>query len=135
MLLISNVLWAYAMVMTKIFKDYTPSQINFHFGCTVTLVSSLAYCSMGSDTNFTFEKLLKVFFLTAVPTALTNHLHITALKTVNSTGLLMIVSFSMVIMGYMMSIFFYNESQNPICTMGAVMIVGGVSKAIYGKMG
>ena len=128
MLVISNVLWAYVMVMTKIFKDYTPSQINFHFGCTMALISSLAYCSMGSDTNFTFEKLLKVFSLTAVPTALTNYLYTIALKKVKNTGLLLIVSFSMVIMGYMMSIFFYNESQNPICTMGVVMIVGYYSK-------
>lgn len=38
--------------------------------------------------------------------------------------------FSSIIYGYFLSIFRYNESQNPICTIGIVLTVFGIGKTI-----
>lgn len=73
------------------------------------------------------------FFITGIPTGTTAYLHTVAVKMVKDTGILMILCFSQVIMGYLMSIFYYNESQNPVCTVGVFFIIAGVVKAIYNK--
>ena len=57
----------------------------------------------------------------------------TVIKMMSNTGLLMILNFSTVIIGYLMSIFYYKQSQNIISTVGIFLIIYGVSKAILEK--
>ena len=131
MLVLSNFGWGYSIVYTKDLH-YHPYQISYHCGILLVLASSLIYISLGNF-EFDFQKMLICFFLTGVPCALTALAHVTAVKMTKRTGILFIINFSTVLLGYLVSIFYYNESQNLVCSIGVVLVVAGVSLAIYHK--
>jgi hypothetical protein len=53
-----------------------------------------------------------------------------AITMTKNTGVLSMFGFVCVIEGYIVSIFKYNESINPFCVGGALMIVFGLAKIV-----
>ena len=92
----------------------------------------LIYCGSGQY-KLTMEKLFLGLLLSGVPNVLSVIAIITALKMTRDSGVLTIVSFSKVVMGYLVSVLVYNEVQNPVCTVGVVLVVIGVSGTICAK--
>lgn len=127
-----NVLWAYAQIVTKLLKDFDPFQIVYHTGIVSICVSSLSYCAAGQY-KLTVEKFLMSLVLVGLPTFLALVLMIKAVQRVKKTGVVTIVSYFSVILGYLMSVFYYHETQNPICIVGVILIVVGVVRTIYSK--
>ena len=50
-----------------------------------------------------------------------------------NTGILTMINFSCVIWAYLVSIFRYGESQNILCSFGVVLVVVGISIALFSK--
>lgn len=53
-----------------------------------------------------------------------------AITMTKNTGVLTMFMFVGVIVGYMISVFKYNEAINPICIIGTVLIIYGLSKIV-----
>lgn len=59
--------------------------------------------------------------------------YIGALTLTKNLGVLTTLSFSSIIMGYLISIFRYNEPINPICTIGTIAIAAGIILIVLNK--
>ena len=79
------------------------------------------------------SKLFLALFLSGIPSVVSVLANVTALKMTKNSGALTIIGFSRVVMGYLVSLLAYNEVQNPVCTLGVVLVVFGVSATIYFK--
>jgi len=70
------------------------------------------------------------FLLCGVPMAVGNILYIYALTINKNTGLVTICISSAVVVGYLISIFRYNETINYICLFGSICIIIGLYVAL-----
>lgn len=131
LLVFANVCWAFSIVTTKTLQAH-PYLITYHQGILMMLTSAIIYL-FNRNVEFDLGQELMTFVFTGLPTALTVLIHITAVKMTTKTGILFIFNFSNVALGYVMSIFYYHESQNPICTVGVISIMAGVLYAVYHK--
>ena len=131
-LLIANVGYGFSMVLTKKLKQLDTFQILYHLGIMGILGCGLIYCGSGQY-KLTMEKLVLGCLLSGIPNVLSVLLMITALKMTRHSGVLTIVDFSKVVLGYMVSMLVYNEGQNPVCMVGVGLVVIGVSGTICAK--
>ena len=132
MVVAMSALWGYGIVMVKSLVAYSAFQIAYHLGILMVGFSSLWYCLLGENT-FSFQEFWWCVLLTGVPSTVTTLTYISANKMMKNTGILMIVTFSTVAFGYFFSIFYYSETQNPICIAGVFFIFFGVTAAIVLK--
>ena len=77
-----------------------------------------------------FATNMKIFLYSSIPCFVVQILVITALTMTKQTGVLNIASFTMVFVGYLISIFRYHEKPNLICFVGIVLIILGCTKTI-----
>ena len=96
------------------------------------LACGLVYCGSGQY-KLTMSTFLSALIFTGIPNTIAVITNIMAIKLTKNSGVLTIVTFSRVILGYFTSVFIYHESQNPICLIGVVLVVLGVSKTIFDK--
>lgn len=73
--------------------------------------------------------LIGIFFI-GIPSTLNLLLTNMAFKISNKSGNLTLMFFSMIIFAYFLSIFRYEESQNPICSIGILFTVFGIGITI-----
>ena len=121
--------WAFSIVSTKSIPAH-PYTITYHQGILMVLTSALIYAAEGKD-NFNMLEEAITLLLAGIPSALAVMMHISAVKMTRKTGILFIFNLSTVALGYAVSIFYYHEAQNPLCTIGVVAIVAGVLYAVY----
>ena len=132
LLIFGNVLWAVAQIITKTLTQLDPYQITFHTGSMLIVNSAVAYCCLGHF-KLTMVKLMLSVLFVGLPTFLSIVTGVMSIQMVRKAGVILIMSYSSIIMGYLMSIFYYHETQNPICIIGVVLIVAGVAKTVYEK--
>ena len=132
LLILGNVLWAVAQVITKTLKELDPYQITFHTGLMLTLSSALVYCWLGPF-RLTMAKLLLSVVFVGIPTFASIVTGVMSIKMVKKTGIILIMSYSGIVFGYLMSVCYYHETQNPVCVAGVVLIVAGVVQTVYSK--
>lgn len=76
------------------------------------------------------EKYIIAFFVSGLVVTFSQIGFIGATTMTKNTGVLTMFMFVGVIVGYFVSIFKYNEPLNPICTIGTILIVLGLSKIV-----
>ena len=62
--------------------------------------------------------------------AISQIIFIGAITITRNTGVLTMFMFVGVIVGYLISVLRYNEEINPICTIGSILIIIGLSKIV-----
>lgn len=131
---LTTLLWAYATVLTKMAKANT-FQINFMLGFAFLFLGNLAKPYMS---NFgyhwpSFPEIAYTIVFTAIPTYIVQLLGITAMNMTKQTGLLNLVNFAMIGVSYFISLVRYGETLNPVSTIGVVLVVVGLTKAVLNK--
>ena len=102
-----NFLWGYGQVITKRHKNLDAYQIVLNAGIVFTFISTMAYCAAGQY-KFTMQKFGICLVVVGIPTFFSLSLTIMSVKMVRETGLVMILMYTSVILGYLMSVFYYN---------------------------
>ena len=106
-LLIANVGYGLSIVLTKKLKELHTFQIVYHLGITGVFLCGLIYCGSGQY-KLTMQKLFLGLLLSGIPSVMSVLANITALKMTKNSGVLTIVGFSRVVMGYAVSILVYH---------------------------
>lgn len=106
---IVTIIWAYASILTRLARANT-FQINFVLGFAFYWLGFLCMPWMKGlgYTQSSFMEILKVFLFTGVPCFMVQVLIITSLTMTKQTGVLNIMSFAMIFVGYLVSIFRYH---------------------------
>ena len=123
--------WAYAIVITKKLRNTNAIQTSFHFGMILLLGSALLYPLIESEVDL--KTLALGLVLSGIPSALCQLFLIGSLMLSPNTGILTLTHFTNIIWAYLLSMLRYNEEQNIFCSIGVVLIVGGVSKTLFSK--
>jgi hypothetical protein len=126
-----TVIWSYSVVIIKNIKGMNSSQINYHQGFTVILVSGFFYPFF--ENKATLEDLVSCLFVNIVPVMIGQMFFIAALTMSKNLGILTMITFMTVVVAYLLSIFRYHETQNTICTVGVLLVVLGLWKALFSK--
>ena len=103
----SNVLWAYAQVLTKKLTGVNPVQLNLHIGFVFIMFTGVSYPSM-VEKQVEVWTFIKGILFGGIVSALSQIVYIGALKMTKKTGLVTTFSFSSVIVGYFVSVARYN---------------------------
>ena len=127
----ATVCWAYAVVITKKLEKTNAIQANFHQAIILLLGSALFYPLLESKTDL--KTLALGMLLSGIPSALCQLLFVGSLMLSPNTGILTMIPFTDLIWAYLLSMFRYNESPNIFCSVGVVLVVIGVWKALFSK--
>ncbi len=125
-------LWGYGHVVIRNIVDLNSLHINLHFGIFTTIVNGILYPIFVTNPHPT-QVMINGFFLCGAPMAVSNIMYIYALMINKNTGLVTICISSAVVVGYVISVFRYNEAINFICFTGSVLIVVGLVVALTAK--
>lgn len=123
-------MWGFGVVTTKKAKANT-FQINFIMGFCLLFSGALIYPF--SDSRSTILVLFLTCILTAIPMVVSQWLFIGSLTMTKDTGTLNMMNFWSIFVGYLVSIFRYNEPPNLITTLGIFLVFGGVWITIFKK--
>ena len=124
-----NIMWAYAQVITKRLHGVNSIQINVYLGLFFLFTSGVLYPTQVT-TPVPIEKYIISFFVSGIVITIAQITFIGATTMTKNTGVLTMFMFVGVIVGYLVSVFKYNEAINPICTAGAILIIFGLSKIV-----
>jgi drug/metabolite transporter (DMT)-like permease len=127
--LIAQVAWAYAQVITKKAKGVNSIQINIHLGIYILLSAGLMYPQF-VDNPLPPTTIITGIFLGGLPMAISQIIFIGATTITKNTGVLTMFMFVGVIVAYIVSVVRYNEQINPVCFVGSILIVTGLSKVV-----
>jgi drug/metabolite transporter (DMT)-like permease len=125
----SNVLWAYAQVITKKLNGVNPVQLNLHLGIIYAIGTGLLYPSM-VEKQVEVSNFLVGIIACGFVTAFSQIFFIGAIKMTKNTGVVTTFSFNSVIVGYLVSVIKYNEPINPVCIIGAGLILFGLLRIL-----
>lgn len=125
-------IWAYGTITVKSIVGLSSLHINLHFGIFTIIVNGLFYPIFVTDPK-SIQTMVWGLLLCGVPMAVGNILYIYALTINKNTGLVTICISSAVVVGYIISIFRYNETVNFVCLFGSICIVLGLFIALTAK--
>ena len=120
---------AFAVVSTKKLICTNALQINFMLGVLFMIASSLLLPSALADLNYhrpTFSEILEAIVFTGIPVSFGQLLGVSAFLMTKKLGMITPFQFSNIVLGYLISIFRYDEDINVICLAGGIMIILGV---------
>lgn len=123
-------MWGFGVVTTKKAQANT-FQVNFIMGFCMLFSGAMVYPF--SESRSSVSVLLFSFLLTAMPLVVSQWLFIGSLTMTKDTGTLNMMNFWSIFVGYLVSIFRYNESPNLITTLGILLVFGGVWLTIFKK--
>ena len=106
-------------------------QVCTHQGILISLASGLV--SLLMESKITIQQELMGFLTTGFLSTLNMYLFIGAIKLSKNTGIMMMITLTNVVWAYFVSIFRYGESQNVICILGILLVIGGVWKSLFSK--
>jgi hypothetical protein len=110
----------------------TSLEISFHLGWILLLYSGLLYpYAVTKPVNV--DVMLKASVFSGIPQNIAQILFFSSQLLCKNTGLLNIISFVTVGVGYCISILRYHEPLNYICVIGLFIIIYGISKAILNR--
>jgi hypothetical protein len=92
----SNILWAYAQVLTKKLTGVNPVQLNLHIGFVFIMFTGISYPSM-VEKQVEVWIFIKGILFGGIVSALSQIVYIGALKMTKNTGVVTTFSFSSVI--------------------------------------
>lgn len=126
-----TILWAYGIVITRMAKSNT-FQINFILGVVFYCIACLClpYMPLLNYEPSSFSTMAQVVLFTGLPCFIVQILVITSLTMTKQTGVLNIMSFSMVFVSYAISIFRYHEQPNFVCSVGIALVLVGCFKTV-----
>lgn len=124
------VFWAYAIVLTKKIKANT-FQINYVLGIYLLLAGALAYPYAESKCT-KLSLFLSIFFF-GIPIVLAQWFFIASLTMTKNTGVLTMLGFTSILIGYIVSIFRYGEQPNFVSLLGVILLIIGMYKTIFNK--
>ena len=107
------------------------TQINFHQSILMILSNSFIYPFSKSDNEI--STLAFGILAIGIPAAIAGLLFISAIILSKNTGIITMMIFLSVVYSYILSIFRYNESQNLFCSVGVLLIIGGLWKVLFSK--
>ena len=122
-------LHGYAIVTTKKLINTHFIQINFILGSLILTSSAILAPSALNDPNYhrpTKLEMVYAFFLTGIPMVLGQFMGISAMIMTKKLGMVTPFQFTNIVLGYLVSIFRYNESVDIICLIGGMAIILGV---------
>jgi drug/metabolite transporter (DMT)-like permease len=125
LLLLCQVIWAYALVLTKEIKSQNAYQIGFHFGLVQTIMGAAVGLGVGLPSMDLTQSLL-MFVKVSMPLGIANVLLTLSLTMTKKTGNLTMVMFNNVVTGYLISVFRYGERLNWLAIMGSCGIFFGL---------
>ncbi len=128
--ILGNIMWAYAQVITKRLNNVNSIQINIHLGLFFMFTTGIFYPTQVSS-PISIDKIIIGIFMGGFVIAFAQITFIGAMTMTKNTGVLAMFLFVGVIVGYLVSVFKYNEAINPICTIGALLIIFGLSKIVF----
>lgn len=128
--LIAMALWAFGIVITKRAKANT-FQINLILGWALLFSGSMAYPFLESTATKT--ELLIAIFVTGLPMVFGQWFYIGSLTMTKHTGILNMMNFFTIFIGYLISIIRYRETPNLIASIGIVFVFIGVWKTVFNK--
>ncbi len=123
-------LWAYGQIITKTLREVNSIQINFHLGLSIFISSAIIYPSQvlhPVDTNV----FLEAIFASGLLMVIAQIFFIGAITMTKNTGILTMLCFLSVIVGYFVSIVKYKEQINPFCSIGTLLIIFGLVKILF----
>ncbi len=123
-------LWGYAIVITKKTGANT-FQINYILGLVLLISGGVCYPYV--ESKATALELVTALFVTGLPLVFGQLLFIGSLTMTKDTGVLNMVNFWSIFVGYLVSIFRYKETPNIPTTIGVVLVFWGVWKTIFSK--
>ena len=126
---LTQIAWAYGQVLTKSIIGVNSIQINIHLGIFLIFFSGLMYPQFVVN-PVPREKLIMNIFVGGFFMAISQIIFIGAITITRNTGVLTMFMFVSVIVGYLISVLRYNEEINPICTIGSILIIIGLSKIV-----
>jgi drug/metabolite transporter (DMT)-like permease len=124
-------IWALGVVVIKRLKHSNAIQINYHQGIIIVISCGLTYPFYESKTSLT--EIITCFLINILPVLGGQSLFIAALTMSKNLGMITMITFTCVIVSYLLSIFRYHETQNIICTCGVVLVVVGLARALFYK--
>ena len=122
--------WALGIVVTKRAHSNT-FLINYTLGFAFIAYGGLSYPFF--ENKCTKMDLVIGIFTLGIPLIIGQWFYIGSLTMTKNTGVLNIMNFVTIIIGYLFSIFRYHESPNWIATSGVVLVFIGVYKTIFNK--
>lgn len=73
------------------------------------------------------------YLKTGLPFAFCELTFISAIVLCKNTGILMTLANNVVLVAYIISLFKYNESLNPLCAIGSALLIFGVTKVLLNR--
>lgn len=119
----------FAVVSTKKLICTNALQINYMLGVLLIIACSVLLPSALADPNYhrpTFSEILEAIVFTGIPVSFGQLLGISAFLMTKKLGMITPFQFSNIVLGYLISIFRYDEDINVICLVGGIMIILGV---------
>jgi drug/metabolite transporter (DMT)-like permease len=119
----------YSFVTTKKLVNTNAVQISYHLGVIIVFSSAvlMPYALNDGDYNVpSIGELAEAVVVTGLPMTLGQLAAMSSLLITHNYGMLTPFQFSTIIVGYLVSIFRYDEKVNFICALGTVAIVLGV---------
>jgi hypothetical protein len=98
--------WAYGQISLKKCINVHSVQVNFHFGIVLTIISAFLYPIFVTN-PVPMSKIYLALLICGAPIALSNLLYVHAMRINSNTGLLNLLMFISVVVGYGLSIFRY----------------------------
>lgn len=123
-------IWAYGVTLTKKIMANT-YQINFIMGLIIQFTGVLSYPYTTNTANF--KQIIMAILLTGIPITICQTIYIAALRMSKNTGMVSIMGFISVAVSYFISIFRYREVPNLVTSVGVVLVLFGLWRAIFGK--
>lgn len=130
LLLVCTCGWAVAIILVKRIKGASHYQLNCHLGIVLMAMSGLFY----SWTNVKEEERMTAFgwglLLQGLPLAIGQAFFSHALTLTKNYGIMTMIGFLGVVIGYCLKIFRYHEALNALCLVGSLLIMLGVSRIV-----
>lgn len=125
-------LWAYGQIITKTLHSVNSIQINYHLGICVILTAAMFYPQQVSH-PVPLETFFSSFIFSGILMVISQLFFIGGITMSKNTGVLTMFGFISVVVAYIVSVVKYNETLNPFCTAGTILIVIGLAKIVLKK--
>jgi drug/metabolite transporter (DMT)-like permease len=129
LLLAAVTCWAGGHLAVKKLSSIQTVQINFYYSLVLALTNGILYPLLVTDPVNPVNFLISIV-VSRFPMALSTLFFVTALKINLNSGMTTMFVFNSVVVGYLLSIFRYNEKLNVICLLGSLLIVISLGKIL-----
>ena len=120
----------YGVMLTKKLQGVHTVQVNFIQGILILFSGVILYPLSEGETGYSkmdMEHFFKGVFLSGIPMTIGQLSYIGAFILTKNMGVITTLSFTSIIMGFLISVFRYGEQVNVVSTLGTIAIVIGIT--------